>query len=58
MIGAMADRFDEFDEVTDVVVAGSGGGVTGAYTAAREGLSVVLLEATDKFGGTTAFSRE
>jgi 3-oxosteroid 1-dehydrogenase len=47
---------DEFDEVVDVVVAGSGGGVTGAYTAAREGLSVALLEATDKFGGTTAFS--
>ncbi|NBQ43971.1 MAG: FAD-binding protein, partial [Mycobacteriaceae bacterium] len=46
----------EFDENVDVVVAGSGGGITGAYTAAREGLSVALLEATDKFGGTTAFS--
>jgi 3-oxosteroid 1-dehydrogenase len=46
----------EFDEVVDVVVVGSGGGITGAYTAAREGLSVALLEATDKFGGTTAFS--
>ena len=46
----------EFDETVDVVVAGSGGGITGAYTAAREGLSVALLEATDKFGGTTAFS--
>ena len=41
----------------DVLVAGSGGGgVTGAYTAAREGLSVILVEASDKFGGTTAYS--
>ncbi len=41
----------------DVLVAGSGaGGVTGAYTAAREGLEVVLVEATDMFGGTTAYS--
>ncbi len=38
------------------IVAGSGGGITGAYTAAREGLSVALLEAGDKFGGTTAYS--
>lgn len=45
-----------FDFVVDVLVAGSGGGVAGAYTAAREGLSVLLVEATDKFGGTTAFS--
>jgi 3-oxosteroid 1-dehydrogenase len=45
-----------FDEVVDVVVAGSGGGITGAYTAAREGLTVALLEATGKFGGTTAYS--
>lgn len=41
----------------DVLVAGSGGGgVTGAYTAAREGLDVLLVEATAKFGGTTAYS--
>lgn len=46
----------DFDETVDVVVAGSGGGITGAYTAAREGLSVVLVEATDRFGGTTAYS--
>lgn len=53
-----ADDFaaDDFDETVDVVVAGSGGGIAGAYTAAREGLSVALLEATDKFGGTTAYS--
>jgi 3-oxosteroid 1-dehydrogenase len=46
----------DWDQVVDVVVVGSGGGITGAYTAAREGLSVALVEATDKFGGTTAFS--
>lgn len=46
-----------WDEDCDVLVAGSGGGgVTGAYTAAREGLDVILVEATDKFGGTTAYS--
>lgn len=46
---------DWHDEV-DVVVAGSGGGLAGAYTAAREGRSVAVVEATDKFGGTTAYS--
>ena len=45
-----------WDECVDVVVVGSGGGITGAYTAAREGLSVALVEGSDKFGGTTAFS--
>lgn len=47
---------ENWDETVDVVVVGSGGGITGAYTAAREGLSVALVEASDKFGGTTAFS--
>ncbi|QLL08531.1 FAD-binding protein [Mycobacterium vicinigordonae] len=47
----------DFSQEYDVLVAGSGGGgVTGAYTAAREGLDVLLVEATDKFGGTTAYS--
>lgn len=47
----------EWDAHCDVLVAGSGGGgVTGAYTAAREGLDVLLVEATDRFGGTTAYS--
>lgn len=51
------DAQSDWDEVTDVLVAGSGaGGVTGAYTAAREGLDVILIEATEKFGGTTAYS--
>ena len=46
----------DFDDVVDVLVVGSGGGISGAYTAAREGLSVALVEATAKFGGTTAYS--
>ncbi|MGU3500189.1 FAD-binding protein [Mycobacterium sp. C31M] len=46
-----------WDETVDVLVAGSGaGGATGAYTAAREGLSVLMVEGSDKYGGTTAYS--
>lgn len=45
-----------WDDETDVIVAGSGGGLAGAYTAAREGLSVMVVEASDQFGGTTAYS--
>jgi len=45
-----------WDDETDVIVAGSGGGLVGAYTAAREGLSVMVLEASELFGGTTAYS--
>ena len=44
------------DETVDVLVAGSAGGLAGAYTAAREGLSVALVEATEQFGGTFAYS--
>jgi len=41
----------------DVLVVGSGaGGCTGAYTAAREGLSTILVEATDRVGGIAAYS--
>ncbi|WP_460359448.1 FAD-binding protein [Mycobacterium sp. ZZG] len=52
----MTEAAPGFEVEFDVVVAGSGGGVAGAYTAARQGLSVLLVEATDKFGGTTAYS--
>jgi succinate dehydrogenase/fumarate reductase flavoprotein subunit len=47
----------EFDELVDVVVVGSGGGaLTGAYLTAAAGLATVVLESTDRFGGTTAYS--
>ncbi|MFW6090337.1 MAG: FAD-dependent oxidoreductase [Actinomycetota bacterium] len=46
-----------FDHSYDVVVVGSGGaGFATAMGAADEGLSVLLLEATDKWGGSTAMS--
>ena len=41
----------------DVVVCGSGAaGMTAALAAARHGLSVVVIEKTDRFGGSTARS--
>ena len=39
-----------WDDETDVIVAGTGGGLVGAYTAAREGLSVMVVEASDLVG--------
>ncbi|MGI5219022.1 FAD-binding protein [Nocardia sp. CA-290969] len=51
------DSAVEWDERCEVLVLGSGGGgLTGAYTAGREGLQVIVAEATDRFGGTTAYS--
>lgn len=47
----------QFDFTCDVLVVGSGGGaLTGAYVAASKGLSVIVIESTDKFGGTTCYS--
>lgn len=40
----------------DVVVVGSGGGLVGAYVAASRGLRTLVIEKTDKVGGTTAYS--
>src|SRR5215468_277364 len=65
--GAMAPEDPEFgvedpefgvqDPEFDVVVAGSGAaGMTAALAAARHGLSVVVIEKTDRFGGSTARS--
>ncbi|WP_280473696.1 FAD-binding protein [Nocardia asiatica] len=51
------DSAVQWDERCDVLVIGSGGGaLTGAYTAARADLHVMVIEATDRFGGTTAYS--
>lgn len=56
-IGNAVGGSDFEDDECDVLVVGSGaGGMLAAYTAAREGASVVLVEATDRFGGTTAYS--
>lgn len=45
------------DTAYDLVVIGSGAaGLAAALTAAREGASVIVLEASDKIGGATAFS--
>lgn len=46
-----------WDETFDVVVAGSGaGGLAAAITAADAGLSVLVVEKTDRMGGSTAIS--
>lgn len=46
-----------FDETFDVVVVGSGGAAfSTALGAADEGLSVLMLESTEKWGGSTAMS--
>jgi 3-oxosteroid 1-dehydrogenase len=45
------------DDTYDVVVVGSGaGGMTAALTAANEGLSVIVVEKADHYGGSTARS--
>lgn len=46
-----------WDEECDVLVVGSGGGaLVGALAAAKAGLRTIVVEATDRFGGTTAYS--
>jgi 3-oxosteroid 1-dehydrogenase len=47
----------DWEAVYDVVVVGSGAGaMAGAYVAAAGGRSTVVLEATDRLGGTSAYS--
>jgi 3-oxosteroid 1-dehydrogenase len=54
---AQSDEAPAGQDQFDVVVVGSGGaGMTAALTAAHHGLSVVVIEKTDKFGGSTARS--
>lgn len=46
-----------WDKTYDVVVVGSGGAaLAGALAAAHRGLSTCVLEKTDRFGGTSAYS--
>ncbi len=53
----MSSANELWDDDVDVLVVGSGGGaLTAAYTAAKEGLSVLLVEASEFYGGTTAYS--
>lgn len=40
----------------DVIVVGSGGGLFGAYAAARRGLRTLVVEKAEHVGGTTAYS--
>lgn len=48
---------DRWDEEHDVVVVGAGAGaLTGAYLAARAGAATVVLEKSDRLGGTSAYS--
>lgn len=44
------------EDAYDVVVVGSGGGLVGAYVAASRGLRTLVIEKTDRVGGTTAYS--
>ena len=44
------------EDAYDVIVVGSGGGLVGAYVAAARGLRTLVIEKTDRVGGTTAYS--
>lgn len=47
----------QWDEITDVIVVGSGGaGLSAALSASSGGAGVCVLERSKKFGGTTAMS--
>ncbi len=48
---------EEFDHVADVVVVGSGGGgMATAFTAANNGLDVLMIEKAEVYGGNSALS--
>ena len=44
------------EETYDVIVVGSGGALVGAYAAASRGLRTLVVEKTDRIGGTVAYS--
>lgn len=44
------------EETYDIIVVGSGGGLVGAYVAASRGLRTLVIEKTDRVGGTLAYS--
>ena len=44
------------DDRFDVIVVGSGGGLIGAYAAARRGLRTLVIEKAPRVGGTMAWS--
>lgn len=48
---------EQFDEIHDVIVVGSGaGGLSAAITAAKAGLDVLVVEKSEYIGGSTAVS--
>ena len=50
-------NFNHWDREVDLLVVGTGAaGLTAAITAADSGLSVLVIESTDKWGGTTMLS--
>lgn len=49
-------KMAEWDETTDFLVVGSGAGAVGALRADALGKSVLVVEKTDRWGGSTAMS--
>ena len=54
--GSETAHMSEGHDRYDVIVVGSGGGLFGAYAAARRGLRTLVIEKSEFVGGTTAYS--